>query len=349
MPVGPTGKRRTPRATLAVIANDAAVSMSTVSKVLNGRPGVAHETRGRVESLLQAHGYSRPGSGQVSAPLIEIVFNELEHGWALELLRGVEEVVRENEMSLVVTQSGDRHAPAPDWIGGVVRRHPVGVILVLSDLPAEQKRQLRSHNIPFVLVDPAGEPASDVPSIGSANWSGGLLATQHLISLGHRDIGVIAGPEDVICARARVSGFRSAMEVAGLPVREELIVPGNFHMDSGLEGGLRILSDPNPPTAVFATNDLQALGVYEAAHTLGLNVPDDVSVVGFDDVQFSAWAGPPLTTIHNPLAEMAEEATRLLIRLHNEKQFDNIRRDLATSLVVRRSTAPVKPHGRRES
>jgi LacI family xylobiose transport system transcriptional regulator len=292
------------------------------------------------------HGYSRRGSDQGSTPLIEVVFNELDDGWALELLRGVEQVTRENQMSLIVTQSGDRHTPAPDWIGGVVRRHPVGVVLMLSDLPAEQKRQLRSRNIPFVLVDPAGEPASDVPSIGSANWSGGLLATQHLISLGHRDIGVVAGPEDVLCARARVSGFRSAMETAGLPVREDLIVPGNFHIDSGLDGGLQMLSGPNPPTAIFATNDLQALGVYEAARTLGITVPDDLSVVGFDDVQFSAWAGPPLTTIHNPLTEMAEEATRLVIRLRNERQFDNLRHDLATSLVVRKSTAPVPAHAR---
>ncbi len=315
--------------------------MSTVSKVLNGRPGVALETRGRVERLLQTHGYSRRTTDQGVAPLIEVVFNELQGGWTLELLRGVEKVARENGMSVIVTQSGDRHAPDPGWINEVVRRNPVGVVLVLSDLPAAQKHQLRSRNIPFVLVDPAGEPASDVPSIGSANWAGGLLAAQHLISLGHRDIGVIAGPQDIMCARARVSGFRAAMDAAGIRVREELIVPGNFHVDSGLEGGLQILSDAHRPTAVFATNDLQALGVYEAARTLGLDVPGDLSVIGFDDVDFSSWAGPPLTTIHNPLSDMAEEATRLVIRLHNTKRFDNIRHDLATSLVVRKSTAPL--------
>jgi LacI family transcriptional regulator, xylobiose transport system transcriptional regulator len=333
------GTRRTPRATLAMIANDAAVSMSTVSKVLNGRPGVSPSTRGRVETLLQTHGYSRRGTVQATSPLIEIVFNELEHSWAIELLTGVERVTRENDMGLIVTQSGDRHSPAPDWINAVVRRHPVGVILVLSDLPDEHKKQLRSRNIPFVLVDPAGDPAPDVPSIGSANWAGGLLATRHLISLGHRDIGVIAGPEDVMCARARVSGFRAAMEGAGIPVREDLILPGNFHIDSGAAGARAMLTGDNPPSAIFATNDLQALGVYEAARALGVHVPDELSVIGFDDLQLSAWAGPPLTTIHNPLTEMAEEATRLVIRLRNEKPFETIRLDLATTLVVRESTA----------
>ncbi|AYG04131.1 LacI family DNA-binding transcriptional regulator [Gryllotalpicola protaetiae] len=336
------GPDRPERATLATIASDADVSMATVSKVLNGRPGVAHETRDRVQSLLQARGYSKPGSDRLVAPLVEIVFNELEDGWSLELLRGAEEVVRESGMSLVVTKSGDRHAPAADWIEGVIKRRPFGVILVLSDLAAEPKRQLRRRNIPFVLVDPSGEPAADVPSIGSANWSGGVLATKHLLSLGHRDIGVIAGPQDVTSARARLSGFRSAMADAGVPVREELIIPGNYHLDSGVEGGLQMLSDSKPPTAIFATNDLQALGVYEAARTKGLVVPDDLSVVGFDDVHFSAWSGPPLTTIHNPLSKMAAEAARLLVRFRDENQLDSIRRDLATSLIVRKSTAPLK-------
>ncbi|MFC4243245.1 LacI family DNA-binding transcriptional regulator [Gryllotalpicola reticulitermitis] len=342
-----TGPGRSTRTTLAVIASDADVSMATVSKVLNGRPGVAHETRDRVQSLLLAHGYLKPGSERTVAPLIEIVFNELEDGWSLELLRGSEEVVRENGMSLVVTKSGDRHTPAADWIDGVVKRRPFGVILVLSDVADEQKRRLRRRNIPFVLVDPSGEPAADVPSIGSANWSGGVLATNHLISLGHRDIGVIAGPQDVTNARARLSGFRAAMADAGIPVREELIVPGNYHIDSGLEGGLQLLSNPRPPTAIFATNDLQALGVYEAARSKGIVVPDDLSVVGYDDVHFSAWAGPPLTTIHNPLAEMAAEAARLLIRFRNENQLDSIRRDLATSLVLRKSTAGVRERAER--
>jgi LacI family xylobiose transport system transcriptional regulator len=341
MSMSAPGKGRKPRATLALIASDAAVSMSTVSKVLNGRPGVAHETRGRVEDLLQAHGYSRRTTDQASSSMIEILFSELDNAWAIELLRGVEQVTREAGLSLIVTQNGDRHAPAPGWIAGVVQRHPVGVILVLSDLPDEHKNQLRSRNIPFVLVDPSGDPADDVPSIGSANWSGGVLATRHLISLGHRDIGVIAGPQDVMSARARLSGFRAAMDAAGIPVREELIAPGNFHLDSGLESGLTLLSRHDRPTAIFATNDLQALGVYEAARALDLRIPDDLSVVGFDDVQFAAWAGPPLTTIHNPLAEMAEAATRLVIRLHDDKQFETIRHDLATSLVVRGSTAKV--------
>jgi LacI family transcriptional regulator, xylobiose transport system transcriptional regulator len=221
----------TTRATLLAVAEEAGVSMSTVSKVLNGRPGVAPSTRTRVETLLHEHGYSRRGE-TLAAPLIELVFSGLTNEWAIEIIRGVEEIAREHGMSIVLTQSGDHLTPGPEWIGGVLQRRPVGVILIFSGLSEDNKRQLRTRNIPVVVIDPAGNPAADLPSIGAANWSGGVLATRHLIDLGHRSIGVITGPEDMMCSRARVSGYRAAMEEAGLPVREEFIAPGTFYREA---------------------------------------------------------------------------------------------------------------------
>jgi LacI family transcriptional regulator, xylobiose transport system transcriptional regulator len=331
------------RATLSRIAEDANVSMSTVSKVLNGRTGVSDSTRARVEELLSDHGYNRRGAPQ-PASLIELVFSELDTLWAIEIIRGVERVARANGMSVVLTESGDHLRPGPEWIEGALQRHPAGIILVFSDLPPEQKRQLRTRNIPFVVVDPAGDPAPDVPSVGSANWAGGVLATRHLIELGHRRIAVISGPEDMMCSRARVSGFRSAMESASIPIDEDLIVFGSFHREEGISWGTELLSRSNPPTAIFAGSDLQALGVYEAARALGLKIPQDLSVVGYDDLRVSEWAGPPLTTVRQPLNEMAEQATRLVLRLRNNAQSDSLRVDLATSLVVRGSTgAPCIP------
>ncbi len=327
-----------PRTTLARIASEASVSMATVSKVLNGRPGVAPDTRARVEELLQGSGYSRRGVAQ-SSSLIELVVSDLVSVWAIELIRGVERIARENRLSLVLTESGDRHAPDRDWIDGVIARRPAGVILVFSDLLPEHKVQLRSRNIPFVIIDPSGDPAPDVPSVGSANWAGGVLATRHLIGLGHRRIGMITGPDDMMCSRARVSGFRSAMEQAGLEVDEDLIMAGEFRRADGVTQGHRMLTLPDRPTAIFAGSDLQAFGVYEAARALHLRVPDDVSVVGYDDVQVSQWVGPPLTTVRQPLTEMAEQATRLVLQLRNSDRQDTVRIDLATSLVVRDSTA----------
>lgn len=326
------------RTTLSLVAADAAVSMSTVSKVLNGRTGVSDATRARVEELLHEHGYNRRGAAG-AAPLIELVFSELDNVWAIEIIRGVERVARENGMSLVLTETGDRHSPGPEWIDGIMRRRPAGIILVFSDLSADHKRQLRTRNIPFVVVDPAGDPAPDVPSIGSANWAGGVLATRHLIALGHRNIAMITGPDDMMCSRARVSGYRSALEAADIPVQEDLIVSGDFHREDGINRGRELLSLPDPPTAIFAGSDLQALGVYEAARAMGVNIPGDLSVVGYDDLQIAQWTGPPLTTVRQPLTEMAVEATRLVLRLRNGGQVDSLRVDLATSLVVRGSTA----------
>jgi LacI family xylobiose transport system transcriptional regulator len=311
--------------------------MSTVSKVLNGRNGVSDATRARVEVLLHSHGYNRRGVAQ-TAPLVELVFSELDTAWSIEIIRGVERVARENGMSVVLTESGDRHSPGPEWIDGVMQRRPSGVILVFSDLSTDHKKQLRTRNIPFVVVDPAGDPAPDVPSIGSANWSGGVLATRHLIDMGHRDIAMITGPDDMMCSRARLAGYRSALEAAGIPIRPELIVGGQFHREDGVERGRELLSLPDPPTAIFAGSDLQALGVYEAARAKGLTIPGDLSVVGYDDLQIAEWVGPPLTTVRQPLTEMAEQATRLVLRMNDADPPKSMRIDLATSLVVRSST-----------
>jgi LacI family xylobiose transport system transcriptional regulator len=326
------------RATLSRIARDASVSMSTVSKVLNGRTGVSPETRSRVEELLFEHGYNRRGVEHTQGSLIELVFENIDSVWSLEIIRGVERVARQNGMSVALTETGDRHTPGQSWIDGVMQRKPLAVILVFSDLSADHKRQLLTRNIPFVVVDPAGDPAPDVPSIGSTNWSGGLAATRHLLELGHRRIAVISGPDDLMCSRARVSGYRSALEEAGIPIDPELVAGGDFHPEDGRREALRLLALPDRPTAIFAGNDMQAFGVYEAARSLGLSIPEDLSVVGYDDVPPARWVGPPLTTIRQPLIEMAEEATRLALRLRTE-HVDNLRLDLATSLVVRGSTA----------
>lgn len=330
-----------PRPTLATIGRDASVSMSTVSKVLNGRSGVSDATRTRVEELLHKHGYSPRGGTTGSASLLEIVFNQLDTPWALELIQGAEQVARENKMSLVLTQSGDRHSPAAEWIDGVLQRRPAGVVLVLSDLSSAHKRQLRTREIPFVVIDPAGDPAPDVPAIGTANWNGGVLATRHLLELGHRRIGVVGGPEDVMSAQARMAGFRTAMESAGVPIDESLITGGNYDVESGIDGGRALLDRTDRPTAIFAMNDLTAFGVYEAARSLAISIPGDLSVIGFDDLQMAQWAGPPLTTIRQPLTQMAQEAARLVIRLRSSRDTSNIRVDLATSLVVRGSARPL--------
>ncbi|MDI9835229.1 LacI family DNA-binding transcriptional regulator [Streptomyces sp. KAU_LT] len=327
------------RVTLAAVAKEAGVSMPTVSKVLNGRTDVSRTTRAKVEHLLEVHGYRRRAQAGSRSPLIELVFHELESVWAMELIRGVENVARDNRATVALTESGTRHTPGPDWLPGVLQRRPMGVVLVFSTLSEDVKRRLRAAAIPIVIVDPAGDPDPDVPSVGSANWSGGLAATRHLTDLGHERIAIITGPEDMLCSLARLDGYRSAMSMAGLRCDPRLMRFGDFHVQGGYEHAMDLLDGPDRPTAIFAGSDLQALGVLEAARVKGLRVPEDLSVVGYDDVPLAQWSSPPLTTVHQPLRAMAEEAARMLLRPDAPGAAAQ-RIELATNLVVRQSTAP---------
>jgi LacI family transcriptional regulator, xylobiose transport system transcriptional regulator len=326
--------------TIAHIAAQAGVSAPTVSKVINGRPDVSLATRVRVEAVIREQGYERSHKSVRPAPLIEVVFHELESDWALEILKGVEEVAGENNLAVVLSEMHGHRTPGRGWIEGVLARRPGGVIAVLSDLSDVQRGLLASRNIPLVAVDPTGEPLHDTPSIGATNWSGGLTATRHLLGLGHRRIGMIAGPESVLCSRARLDGYHAAMDVADVPVDPDLIAYGNFHVQDGITEGRRLLKLADPPTAIFAGNDLQALGVYQAAREARLHIPEDLSVVGFDDLPVAKWVGPPLTTIRQPLAQMAASAARLVLALARGEHPTQTRVELATELVVRESTAP---------
>jgi LacI family xylobiose transport system transcriptional regulator len=314
--------------------------VATVSKVLNGRSGVSDETRSRIESLLEERNYNRRLSAQSTAPLIEVLCFEIDSPFGGAAISGIERIAREHRIGMVVTGAEESHLPARGWIDGVLRRQPLGIILVAALLPEKDLARLRSRAIPIVMMDPYGAPATDAPAIGSADWNGAFLATQHLVKLGHERIAIITGPEDMMASTARLSGYRAALDAAGIPVRRDYIRPGTFHRDDGVTEGRDLLSSAQPPTAIFASSDLQALGVYEAARSLGLRIPDDLSVVGYDDLPIAQWAGPPLTTVRVPLAEMAEQAMHLVLRLRDEPELAFSRVDMATSLVVRESTAP---------
>lgn len=334
-----TAAPRPSRATLAEVAALAEVSVATVSKVLNGRTGVSAQTRARVEALLNDRHYNRRSTPQGTAPLIEVLCFEIDSPFGAAAIASIERVAGEQHIGIVVSSAGDDHMPDPSWVDAVLRRQALGVILVASELTEKDAQRLRARSIPMVMVDPYGAPASDAPSIGSADWNGGFLATQHLVSLGHTDIAIITGPDNQMASTARLSGYRAALDAAHLPVRPEYIRSGAFHHHDGFVGGTELLTSATPPTAIFASSDLHALGVYEAARSLGLSIPGDLSVVGYDDLAIAKWAGPPLTTIRVPLAKMAEQATHLVTRLRDEPELAFSRVELATALVVRESTA----------
>jgi LacI family transcriptional regulator len=333
------GPRQNRATTIAFIAERTGVSVPTVSKVVNGRADVSPETRRRVEAALLEHGYRRLARSRARSPLLEVIFNELESEWALEIVRGVERVAGRNDLAVVISEMQGRGTPGRGWFEGVLARRPMGVIAVFSELTDAVRERLRANDIPFVVVDPTGEPLHDTPSVGATNWNGGLTATRHLIALGHRRIGVIGGPDWILCSRARVDGFRAAMDEAGVPVDAAIVSHGAFHVDEGIDRGRALLQAAHPPTAIITGNDLQALGVYQAARELRLHIPEDISVVGFDDLPVARWVSPPLTTIRQPLVEMAVTAAELALSLARGETPIQPRVELATELVVRESTA----------
>ncbi|MCO1594399.1 LacI family DNA-binding transcriptional regulator [Micromonospora sp. RHAY321] len=328
------------RVTISAIAREAGVSVPTVSRVLNGRSDVAPGTRERVEELLRHHGYRRRTSRTVQpAGLVDLVFNDLDSPWAVEIIRGVEDVGHAAGVGTVVSAIHRQSTAARQWLQNLRARATDGVIFVTSHVSPPLYAQLRRLNVPVVVVDPAGVPAIDVPTIGATNWAGGLAATEHLLSLGHRRIGFVAGPTHLLCSRARLDGYRAGLEAAGLPLEEHLLRPGDFYHASGFAAGSSLLDLDEPPTAIFAASDQMAFGVYEAIRQRGLLVPGDVSVVGFDDLPEARWASPPLTTVRQPLVEMGRLAARTVLRLAQGEAIDSPRVELATELVVRDSTA----------
>ncbi len=336
----PTGSASGAPATIASIAAELGVSVPTVSKVLNGRADVSAETRSRVETALQKHQYRRrtQAVGQRSGPLIDLVFHELDSAWCIEIIKGVRRAASDLGVGTVLSELGGRHRPQQSWLDAVLARRPLGVLLVLSRLEAAQQYQLESRSIPFVVLDTDGEPQGDVPTVGSNNWLGGLSATRHLLELGHRRVAVISGPADVLCSRARIDGFRSAHDELGVAVDPALVRYGDFAVEGGYRHGRDLLDRPDRPTAIFAGSDMQAIGVLRAARELGIDVPRELSVVGYDDLPVAEWMGPALTTVHQPLQQMAAIATRMLVDLARGETVDPPRIELQTHLVVREST-----------
>lgn len=339
----PGGEGSGKRVTAAQIAREAGVSLPTVSRVLNGHADVSPETRERVERLLVQRGYRRRSRQRQTVRLIDLVFRDLDSPWAVEIIRGVEETTHAAGVGCVVSAIHGQSESARQWLQNVRERDCDAVIFVTSHLEPEQQRELRKLDVPTVVVDPTGSPGGATPTIGATNWAGGLSATQHLLSLGHRRIGMVAGPQRLLCSRARLDGYRSALESAGVAFDPQLIVEGDFYHESGFTGGRALLALPDPPTAVFASSDQMALGFYEAIRQTGRRVGEDVSVVGFDDLPEARWSSPPLTTVRQPLVEMGRLAARTALRLVQGETIESARVELATELVVRDSTGPLRP------
>jgi len=324
------------RPTVAQVAREAGVSAPTASKVLNARPGVAPATRERVLEILRRHGYtarrSTPRSG-----VIQLLLREMESPWSASLVRSMEAAAHAEGLQLMLSRIRDDDGTA--WLDDVAENRPDGLVFAVLEVTEDQRAQLADLGIPFVVIDPEGNQPLDVPAVGLTHWRGAYEATRYLAELGHRRIATIGGPLRALCSRARTDGFRAAAAAAGLTVPAEHVVHVEFSHADGLAAATRLLAGAQRPTAIFASSDEQALGVYEAARLAGLRIPEDLSVVGFNDVPIAAWLAPPLTTVREPIDDMARQALTLLRGLATGNRSPAAI-EMATELVVRESTAP---------
>lgn len=327
------------RPTLAQIAAASGVSVSTVSKVLNRRGDVGAATRQRLEEALSRYGYVRRRQTEVTleSATIDLVVRGLDGSWAASAASGAEATAYEAGFRLAISVAR-ANSERGDWVDAVIAARSQGVLLGLVDLAGDEHLRLERADIPYVVIDPLTDPPPSAVSVGTSNWAGAHDATQFLIDRGHRRIALITGPAEHLYVRARIAGYRSAMTAAGIKIRSDHVRHGTYDRASGREQMTAVLATSPRPTAVFVCSDHMAIGGYEAIASAGLSVPDDVSVVGFDDLPEARWVNPNLTTVRQPIKDMAATATSTLIRLIRGETLDSRRLELATTLVERDSS-----------
>lgn len=339
----------TPRkVTLSDVARRANVSVATASKVLNQRSGVGDDTRERVEGAATSLGYVGLADRQRATTIageatIEMLIEpaDVSNPYLAAFMGGALESASAVAAGLLVRSIGSLAPESPTaWAATLARSGRVGVIEVTSTYSVTRERALRAVGLPMVLVDPIDVPRTTTPSIGSTNWAGAYEATRHLLELGHRRIAYLGGPPRASCDVVRAHGWAAAMTEAGIRVDLDSVPRLAYSFEHGLDAGTIMLTSRNPPTAIFAGSDVSAMGVLEAARRLGIAVPDQLSVVGFDDTILARSATPPLTTVHQPIADIGRTAVNTILRLAGGEALATKRVELSTHLVVRSSTAP---------
>ena len=331
------------RLTIRQIADLAGVSIATVSRVLNGRGDVSDETRELVSRVIRENGYtanrSARGLSAGRTGLVGILVPLLYPAYFSAILAGAAQALSERDLQIVLSPTDHQHDRE---VSVLDRLHALtdGALIVNPEESSDELERLLDGGYRFVVLDPLMPLNERIPSVSAAHTSGADQAIRHLLELGHRRIAHITGPLGWVATEDRRRGYRAALASAGILPDPALEIQAEPEIRPGREATLRLLELPERPTAVFAFNDNIAIGAIQAARARGLRVPDDLSIVGFDDVEHATIVTPMLTTVRQPLAEMGRTAVSLLNRLLERQNFETLHIELATRLVVRESTAP---------
>jgi LacI family transcriptional regulator len=329
--------RKSRKATLRDVARLAKVSTVTVSNVMNHRHNVSSETRVRVMNAVRRTGYTvnmaARGLAGGRTNTLGILVPDLTTQYMGEIVRGAMEEARRAGMELLISTAFNdtRERNQLNLLRGITD----GLILVLPHTDDKEIQTIESAGVPIVLIDHRGSDIK-LPAVDIDNYTGGRTATEYLLGLNHKRIGFVAGYYQASSERLR--GYKEALLNAGVSFNSRFVLEGNFSQPGGFSATRQLLSLPKPPTAIFAANDLSAFGVIEAVKEHGLRVPDDISVIGFDDIPMASQVYPPLTTMRQPLADMGAAAARLMMAKLRGVEPPSNRITLPTELVVRATT-----------
>lgn len=337
--------KRTSKVTIVDVAAAAGVSFGTVSRVINNDVHVKPETRKRVQEAMKqldfvANRQARSLAGGKSN-LIGVMVPDLGTGYIGEIIRGIDAELVDTNYDLMLFTTHRTAVKEANYVANLAQDTVDGLLLVLPRNPVDYMGTLEERNFPFVLIDHQGN-GENCAAVGATNWQGAYNATDYAIKLGHQSIGFITGWLDLGAAVERLEGYKTALRYHHIPVRNELIYEGTFNQLDGYTGANHFLDLENPPTLIFASNDVMAMAAMDAVRERGLRVPDDISILGFDDIPQSSLIHPALTTVRQPLEQMGRVATQMLLEILKNPEIKPGRIALPTELILRDSTAKPK-------
>lgn len=327
--------------TIIDVAREAGVSNSTVSRVVNNSDLVKPETREKVLNAMMRLGYVvnqqarslRGGRSQVIGLLVPDVGNS----YIGTIIRGIDEQLAASQYDLMLYTTHRRKTKESTYVATITRGLADGLLLLLPTNVQAYMESLQAQQFPHVLIDYQNVENNWTSTIQSTNWQGAYDAMQYLIELGHRRIGYVIGQQEMRCSLDRFAGYRAALADHNIPFDPALVYEGDFFHSEGYHAASKFLQQSPRPTAIFAANDISAFGVIEAIRNQRLSIPEDISVVGFDDVPEAAQVHPGLTTVRQPLAEMGRLAVQMLLKQLENPDLPGKRVELPTELVVRES------------
>ena len=330
-------RRNRQSVTIQDVAKTAGVSVSTVSRVLNGKVDVSSTTQEHVLSVIDELGYTTNLAARsmrsFKKNLVGLIMPDIAYPFAVEVMRGVNQAIAESKFDLLLYTTGDvkksgRASHEQKYVSLLNNSITDGTIIV-APVTGEF-----STDAPIVSIDPLMSNPN-YPSVHATNYQGATDAMNYLLELGHRRIGFISGRAELESSTRRLKGYRDALEQAGIPIEENLIVSGDYTTETGVICARELLSLDNPPTAIFASNDQTAMGVFQVAQEFGLRIPEELSIIGFDNIMESKYLR--LTTVDQFIYEMGFVATQMLIKLINGETLDSQTYKMQTQLVVRKS------------